>query len=141
MVLAAERDRIARQYACGFSDLLKDGFQFLREEADRFPGDWHEIILRVQLRMLAVWPDSLILRKCGEEMAESVRERANLLVSADISPPIHKSPPFQELDDWLRSDGNRRNPGTTADFIAALLYVAMREGMVHTEQLQRVVPR
>ena len=30
-----------------------------------------------------------------------------------------------ELDFWLRSDGHRRNPGTTADWMAASLFVAM----------------
>jgi triphosphoribosyl-dephospho-CoA synthase len=33
-----------------------------------------------------------------------------------------------ELDFWLRSDGHRRNPGTTADLIAAGLFVGLREG-------------
>jgi triphosphoribosyl-dephospho-CoA synthase len=32
-----------------------------------------------------------------------------------------------KLDFWLRSDGNRRNPGTTADLIAAGLFVALRD--------------
>ena len=30
-----------------------------------------------------------------------------------------------ELDFWMRSDGHRRNPGTTADLIVAGLFVAM----------------
>ncbi|MFN5467079.1 MAG: hypothetical protein ACK5AM_03065 [Pirellulaceae bacterium] len=29
------------------------------------------------------------------------------------------------FDQWLRADGNRRNPGTTADLIAAALMVAL----------------
>jgi triphosphoribosyl-dephospho-CoA synthase len=32
-----------------------------------------------------------------------------------------------ELDFWLRTDGHRRNPGTTADLIAAGLFVGLRE--------------
>ena len=34
------------------------------------------------------------------------------------------------LDKYLRSDGNRLNPGTTADLIAACLFVALRENRV-----------
>ena len=33
-----------------------------------------------------------------------------------------------DLDFWLRSDGHLRNPGTTADLIAATLFVALYNG-------------
>ena len=33
-----------------------------------------------------------------------------------------------DFDFWLRADGHRRNPGTTADLIAAGLFVLLREG-------------
>jgi triphosphoribosyl-dephospho-CoA synthase len=32
------------------------------------------------------------------------------------------------LDRWLRRDGNRLNPGTSADLIAASLFVCLLEG-------------
>ena len=35
-----------------------------------------------------------------------------------------------ELDAHLRSDGNKLNPGTTADLVAACLFVALRENKV-----------
>lgn len=35
-----------------------------------------------------------------------------------------------DLDFWLRSDGHRRNPGTTADLIAAGLFAGLREGVI-----------
>ena len=35
-----------------------------------------------------------------------------------------------EFDHWLRADGHRRNPGTTADLVAACLFVALREGII-----------
>ena len=34
------------------------------------------------------------------------------------------------LDRHLRSDGNKLNPGTTADLITACLFVALRENKV-----------
>jgi triphosphoribosyl-dephospho-CoA synthase len=33
-----------------------------------------------------------------------------------------------KLDDWLRADGNARNPGATADLVAASLFAALRDG-------------
>ena len=35
-----------------------------------------------------------------------------------------------DLDFWLRSDGHRRNPGTTADLMAAGLFVGLRQGWI-----------
>jgi triphosphoribosyl-dephospho-CoA synthase len=35
-----------------------------------------------------------------------------------------------DFDFWLRADGHRRNPGTTADLITAGLFVALREAII-----------
>jgi triphosphoribosyl-dephospho-CoA synthase len=35
-----------------------------------------------------------------------------------------------DLDFWLRGDHHRRNPGTTADLIAAGLFAALRDGII-----------
>jgi triphosphoribosyl-dephospho-CoA synthase len=35
-----------------------------------------------------------------------------------------------DLDSWLRAEGNGRNPGATADLIAACLFVLLREGTI-----------
>jgi triphosphoribosyl-dephospho-CoA synthase len=35
---------------------------------------------------------------------------------------------IRELDDWLRGVGHQRNPGTTADLVAASLFVLLRTG-------------
>ena len=37
---------------------------------------------------------------------------------------------MQELDQWLRVDGHRRNPGTTADMIGAALFIGLRHGTI-----------
>jgi triphosphoribosyl-dephospho-CoA synthase len=37
---------------------------------------------------------------------------------------------FRLFDEWLRADGHARNPGATADLIAAGLFVALRDGTI-----------
>jgi triphosphoribosyl-dephospho-CoA synthase len=71
------------------------------------------------MRLLAADRDTLISRKNSESVAEEVRYRASRVDSSDISQRV-------ELDEFLRSDGNRLNPGTTADLIAAALFVLFR---------------
>jgi hypothetical protein len=34
---------------------------------------------------------------------------------------------YRDFDTWLRSDNHARNPGTTADLVAAALFIGLRE--------------
>ena len=127
MRLAANRDLIARQYATGFDDVLRKGVNWLMEAAGHAETQPLQIAW-LSLRLLAEFGDSLIGRKCGQEMSDIVRRKA--LKVLDSSWPIaHDSAcSFAEFDAFLREDGNRRNPGTTADMVTAILFAAQRDG-------------
>lgn len=123
MALAADRDMIARQYTTGFADVFDFGVPKLAEGFSRF-CTVEDAILHSQLCWLAKSPDSLIARKRGHAAAEDVRRRAEaVLASGGIG-----TREWFDLDRHLRSEGNALNPGTTADLIAASLFVALREG-------------
>ena len=163
MVLAAERDRIAEQYATGFDYVLNTALPWLCHDwpwlglcplsifgrtgmCDEVPiAPWEAAIIKLQLRLMADAPDSLIVRKCGETTGEQVRRRAAEMMELDWPHALQSWGRFDELDLWLRADGHRRNPGTTADLIAATLFAVMRAGLIefpprelvmqHAEQL------
>lgn len=122
MASARDRDRIALQYACDFADFFDQIVPVLAAELEA-EGDISRAIVRAQLRLLAAAPDSLIARKSGPEIAAEACRRA-----CDCLSTVGDSylPAVAELDRWLRADGNRRNPGTTADLIAAALYWLIR---------------
>jgi triphosphoribosyl-dephospho-CoA synthase len=125
MVLAYDRDAIAREYACGFR-ILAGGVSTL-ETHYQTTKKLERSILLCYMALLSAEPDSLIARKCGPELAAAVTRRA-----LDVGYPIQGSD-FQhlaEFDAWLRADGNRRNPGTTADLVTACLFVALRRGII-----------
>lgn len=128
MTLAADRDRIAAQYTNGFRDVLDRGLKRLVAPADT--GDaaqWEEAIVTLHLRLMAELPDTLIARKCGwETAAESARHAQRVLQAGWPSSETGRQE-FQTFDDWLRADGHRRNPGTTADLVAAVLFAALRD--------------
>ena len=63
--------------------------------------------------------DSLIARKNGKDVAEAVRHRVHGVDLGNIQDWV-------ALDRELRKQGNQLNPGTTADLIAAGLFVLLR---------------
>ena len=129
MRLAADRDLVARQYASSFADVLDFGVPAFLAAFARY-GCVEAAVIDSQLRWLASYPDSLIARKNGPDVAADVRERAaEVLRRGGLDTPEGRRAGV-EFDRHLRSDGNRLNPGTTADLITACLFVALRERKV-----------
>lgn len=128
MRLAAGRDAIARQYVTGFADVFRLAERFGATELPELERE----IVRAYLEQLAWEPDSLIARKCGIEIATEASTRARQVLEDDGAG-------LRELDEWLRADGNRRNPGTTADLIAAVLFVAIRRGLVPSLPVEKIL--
>lgn len=118
MKAAADRDRIARQYAGNFIDLIENVVPVIWDSIDEC-GDVLAGISRAHLTLLSREMDSLILRKNGEMVAQSVQKRAQ---KVDPSDPAS----LAKFDASLRSNTHKLNPGTTADLIAAGLYVLLR---------------
>lgn len=124
---AARRDLIARQYVNGFQDLLHVCVAWLREGV---AAGWSltETLIHTHVRLMGRFPDSLIARKCGETAAVAAAGRAANVLDAGGPGDAEYYAALADLDFWLRSDGHRRNPGTTADFIAGGLFALLRDG-------------
>jgi triphosphoribosyl-dephospho-CoA synthase len=129
MRLAAERDLIARQYATDFSDLFGCVVPWLTAGVERGESLSRNIV-RVHLQMMSKFPDSLIQRKCGAKIAHESADRAADVLVAQKRGEADYEQALADFDFWLRVDGHRRNPGTTADMLAAGLFVLLREGVL-----------
>lgn len=129
MQLAAERDLVARQYVDNFAEVLGKVVPWLQQGLSH---GWAlgDVIVHVQLRMLSEYPDSLIARKCGPGVALEAASHAGSVLRAGEPGDENYHAALADFDFWLRSDHHRRNPGTTADLIAAGLFVALREGVI-----------
>mgnify|MGYP001770753718 CR=1 FL=1 len=128
MALAAERDAVARQYVCDFADVFDSADYIECRVRDNWPLEW--AIIGSYLRLLARQPDSLVARKCGAAMARRASDFAAQTLQAgwpDTAPGWRH---YHDLDRWLRQDGNKRNPGTTADLVAASLFVLLKEDRI-----------
>jgi triphosphoribosyl-dephospho-CoA synthase len=129
MRMAANRDLVARQYVNQFADVFDGAARWIEEGLAR---QWPlaTAIVHAQLRQMAAEPDSLILRKCGLLTAQEASDRAASVLEAGNPGDEAFEEALGHFDFWLRTDGHRRNPGTTADLIAAALFVLLREGRV-----------
>lgn len=132
MTLAADRDQVARQYATDFADVYEVGVPALLAGFGRF-GSVEAAVVHCQLTLLAVYPDSLIRRKCGPAAAADVRDQAAAVVAAGGIGTAAGQTLGVRLDGYLRADGNRRNPGATADLVTACLFAALRDGTLPSD--------
>jgi triphosphoribosyl-dephospho-CoA synthase len=132
MRLAADRDSIARQYANGFADVFETGVPSLLEAVNAAAG-LEAAIVWCHLVWMAKCPDTLIARKRGS--AESIRaaHMARDIVERHARGPkdrLLEEPMLTGLDAWLTESDHDRNPGASADLVAATLYVALRSQLL-----------
>jgi triphosphoribosyl-dephospho-CoA synthase len=121
MAAAADRDRVAAQYAEGFADIFELGLPRLRSGLTRWSSErW--ATTSAYLAFLAARPDSHIARKYGVERAQSVcamaQPYARRLDAADD--PEQLVAALLAFDRELKSAGI--NPGTSADLTVATLF-------------------
>jgi triphosphoribosyl-dephospho-CoA synthase len=121
MQVAAEAtpgDSIAALWALGYESLWRGPVADLAELEAAGCG-WEETIVRAAVRQLARTPDSLIARRHGLSTAIEVSRQAAAI--ADLSGAAWLTA-VAHFDRSLRRP-RRLNPGTTADLIAAALYI------------------
>jgi triphosphoribosyl-dephospho-CoA synthase len=128
MKLAADRDLVAKQYTNDFADVRAVAEQIA--ETNRQGFSLSDSIVRAHVWQMARCPDSLIARKCGPEVARQSADRAGAVFDSGAPASEEYGQALADLDFWLRSDGHRRNPGTTADLIAAAIFVLLAEDRV-----------
>lgn len=115
---AAPRDRIARAYVTGFADVFAIGLPALASaRASGLAPPW--TTTAVFLAYLAAVPDSHVARKHGPDRAEALRTEAQALLRLDL-----RTEPVADLLTYdARWKGQGLNPGTSADFTVATLFL------------------
>ena len=136
MACAAERDRIAYQYANGFGDIFDIGLPRLRQYlAQSMALQW--AAAGVYLNFLANFPDSHIMRKFGAATAEQIRRDAHdwRLFFDACDQPEQALEALLGWDRQLKQQGI--NPGTSADLTVATLFVQCLENVYSSSQHTR----
>jgi triphosphoribosyl-dephospho-CoA synthase len=127
MASAAHRDTIAAEYVNDLAVTFELGLPALAD-ALRVGLRPRDAIVELALRLLATIPDTLIARKRGADAADDVAAGARQVLTAGGVRSARGRTALAELDASLRRDGNALNPGTTADLVTAVIFVALLEG-------------
>jgi triphosphoribosyl-dephospho-CoA synthase len=126
MALAAERDTIAREYVTDYEVTFGLAVPALRRARAGDQG-WSTATLECFLGVLSEVPDTLIARKRGPDAARVVSGRARQVLAAGLPGSPERARATEAFDVELRRPDNRLNPGTTADLVAAALFVVLTE--------------
>lgn len=128
MEQASQWDNIAKEYVTNFDITFSMTLPALLEQ-QKYTNDMLRSITQTQLLTLAEVPDTLIARKVGKFKAEEVSRMARQVLKAGGVYSTQGMNAYEAFDHALRKDGNRLNPGTTADLLAAAIFVALIKGM------------
>jgi triphosphoribosyl-dephospho-CoA synthase len=130
MASAVERDSIAAEYLSDYAITFEQGLPAL--QANLAQGlDADQAVVQTYLELLAAVPDTLIARKRGLATAQAVSAEAARVLSNGGVFSTEGWQAIVGLDTRLRvAKDNSLNPGTTADLIAATLFVALLEGVL-----------
>jgi triphosphoribosyl-dephospho-CoA synthase len=129
MAAAAQRDTIAREYVTDYAVTFELGLPALGDAL----GDGlrpRDAIVESALHLLAAVPDTLIARKRGADAAGRVAGGARQVLRAGGVRSARGRTALAGFDASLRREGNALNPGTTADLVTAVLFVALLEDML-----------
>lgn len=126
MALAAQRDAIAWEYVHDFAITFDLALPVLFA-AVRRGLTLLDAIAQAHLELMGRLPDTLIMRKAGRSTAEAISVKAQAVLEAGGFYTRQGRRAAGRLDRDLREEGNRLNPGTSADLIAAALFVWLLE--------------
>jgi triphosphoribosyl-dephospho-CoA synthase len=129
MAAAAERDSVAAEYATGYAVTFELGLPALARALDDELRP-RAATVELYLGLLAAVPDTLVARKRGRHAAERVSAGAARVLAAGGVRSDAGRTAMTAFDASLRRDGNALNPGTTADLVTAVLFVALLEGLL-----------
>jgi triphosphoribosyl-dephospho-CoA synthase len=121
MKLAASWDDVALQYTNGFEQVSQWSGRLL-ELLKHLPQS--DAIRCLQIEILASRPDSLIVRKHGKEIGNVVQSHALAVLQSGVYSSQSYELAWAKFDGFLRQNHHRMNPGTTADLIAAAVFLA-----------------
>ncbi|MDF0590541.1 triphosphoribosyl-dephospho-CoA synthase [Candidatus Methanocrinis natronophilus] len=122
MRLSSGHDLVAREWSTGFERSFSISRILAEKVADLGINDG---VVISYIEALAEVPDGLVASKFGAAKAVEVSERARSILGGEVSETLRLAGKLD--DEFIEEDVN---PGSTADLIAAALFIALMEGAI-----------
>jgi triphosphoribosyl-dephospho-CoA synthase len=127
MDICQERDSICFELALGYPITIKTGLSALNWSL-AVRNDINLAIIDAYLAILSNYPDTLVKRKFGEEVAQRLSKRATDIINVGGALTIEGRRELEGFDIELREAEEKINPGTTADIIASTIFIYLLTG-------------
>ncbi len=115
-------DSISKELTTGMEITFEVGYPSIVKEFSK-TGSIKGSVLRCFFEILSRVPDTLIERKNNREVSIEVSNKARTVLDKGLN-----EKDISAFNSKLRDDGNRYNPGTTADLTASSLMVSILDG-------------
>jgi triphosphoribosyl-dephospho-CoA synthase len=125
--LCRDRDLICREWVTGFKTLFETGYPTLIKSVND-GASINNATIDTFLKILSENPDSLITRKMGKKAAQQVSYKAHKIIKAGGATSSEGNSMLWSLDEELKREEGKLNPGTTADLTAASLFALVLLG-------------
>lgn len=124
--LASNYDSICSEWVNNYPITIDLAYPFLMDQLQS--QDLNKAIVHTFLKVLSLYPDTLISRKAGEKISKEISSQAKQLLILGGLNTKEGQIELINFDKKLRKNGNKLNPGTTADLIAATLGLTVLSG-------------
>jgi triphosphoribosyl-dephospho-CoA synthase len=121
-------DLISSEYASGFQIVLTEGYPYFIDTFNE-SKDINLASVNTFLKILANHNDTLIIRKSGESLANEVSLRAKEILKMGGLISEKGKETIINFDNYLQLQKGQLNPGTTADLLAGVLFIALLFGL------------
>lgn len=126
--LSKDYDLISSEYASGFQVILTEALPYFFSCYEK-ENDINKASVNTFLKVLSDHPDSLIARKMGKPQAIEISNKAKEIIDNGGISSSKGLRLTEKLDIELQKENGRLNPGTTADLLAGVLFLALIFGL------------
>ncbi|NVM36790.1 MAG: triphosphoribosyl-dephospho-CoA synthase [Candidatus Lokiarchaeota archaeon] len=123
-----EYDLISLEYSTGFNIILNEGLPYFVNLFNQYK-DINIATVNTYLKLLSLYPDTLVIRKSGLDSAAAISKRASKILEYGGISSKKGLKLALDLDEELQEKRGKLNPGTTADLISGVIFCALLFGL------------
>ncbi len=121
-------DLISREHVTNFKIILEEGLPYFLDIFHE-TGDINIATVNTYLKLLASHLDTLVIRKSGHEAARMISNEALKILKHEGIMTRKGRILTKKLDKKLQAQNGRMNPGTTADLVSGIIFIALALGI------------